>query len=259
MLKRIGYSISPYLISLVCITGVIYLQKQNRSQSLLSANKTNYVQKEQALKIALETQKKSPYFGFNNLIADWNFLQYVQYFGDEQARQQIGYSLTTDYFQEIVRADPRFTEAFLRLSPANSIFAGRPEKTVSLMNKVLQSISPEHFPFAYLIWAYKATDELLFLGDTKAAQHSYKMAAKWAEARGDSFGKEAAIRPRETAQFLATNPDSRNAQISAWSMILSNANDLKTKQYVFEKIKNLGADITITNDGRVEIKLPEKV
>ena len=258
MLKRIGYSFFPYLISLVCITGIVSLQKKHRSEDLLSANKINYLQKEQALKLALETQKKSPYFSFNNLIADCNFLQYVQYFGDEQARQKIGYSLTTDYFQEIVRADPRFIDAFLRLSPANSIFAGRPEKTVSLMNKVLQSISPEHFPFAYLIWTYKATDELLFLGDNQAAQHSYEMAAKWAEARGDSFGKEAAIRPRETAQFLATNPDSKNAQISAWSMILSNANDLKTKQYVFEKIKNLGADITITNDGRVEIKLPEK-
>jgi hypothetical protein len=258
MLKRISYSFSPYLISLVCFTGIITLQKQQHRQNSLSSSKIDYVQKEQSLKIALEAQKKSPYFGFNNLIADWNFLQYVQYFGDEQARQQVGYSLTTDYFQEIVRSDPRFIEAFFRLSTANSIFAGRPEKTVSLMNQVLQSVSPEHFPFAYLIWTYKATDELLFLGDIKAARNSYEMAAKWAEVRGDSFGKEAAIRPRETAQFLATNPDSKNAQISAWSMILSNANDLKTQQYVLEQIKNLGADITITNDGRVEIKLPEK-
>jgi hypothetical protein len=259
MLQRISYSFFSYLISLLCFIGVISLQKQHRSQNLLSSNKIDYSQKEQALKIALEAQKKSPYFGFNNLIADWNFLQYVQYFGDQQARQQVGYSLTTDYFQEIVRADPLFLEAFFRLSTANSIFAGRPEKTVSLMDQVLQFISPKHFPFAYLIWTYKATDELLFLGDIKAAQYSYEMAAKWAEARGDLFGKEAAIRPRETAQFLATNPDSKNAQISAWTMILSNVNDLKTKQYVFEQIKNLGADITITNDGRIEIKLPEQV
>ncbi len=225
-------------------TGITYLQKINLNK-IQSQDKQNYFQEETSLRATLNIQKKIPSFGLSNLVANWNLLQFIQYFGDGEAREQTGYSLVPDYFEIIVNHDPRFIKAHLIISSANSIYAGQPHKTVAFLDKSLQFISPENFPYASYIWTYKGVDELLFLGNTKAAQNSYKTAAKWAEMRGDKIGKQIAARNRETANFLATNPDSTKAQISAWSMILSNASDEKTRSYALEQLKNLGAKISI--------------
>ena len=37
--------------------------------------------------------KNLPSFGFDNLIADWTFLKFLQYFGDDEARDVTGYDL----------------------------------------------------------------------------------------------------------------------------------------------------------------------
>lgn len=140
-----------------------FLQKLHLDK-IISKNQVNIdsVQEEQSTKIWLVTQKNIPSFGFDNLIADWNFLNYIQYFGDEPAREKTGYSLVTDFFEEIVNRDPRFIQAYLQLSTANSIYAGRPDKTVTFLNQILQFISPETSSLASFIWIYKGIDEILF-------------------------------------------------------------------------------------------------
>lgn len=250
---------TPSLTALVCLTGIVFFQKQYYSQTLSSQKNINYFQQEQSFKTALNIQKKLPTFGFDNLIADWTFLKYIQYFGDEKARQETGYPLITDYFEIIVEKDPRFVSGFLSLSTANSVFAGRPDQTVTLMNQVLNYITPEKFPNGYYIWTYKGVDEILFLGDLKAAKNSYQNAAEWANLQKDPSWKIAATRATETTQFLATNPDNNKVQIYAWLNILSNARDEKTKQHAFQQIRALGAEIIVTETGELSIKLPTEV
>ncbi|MGK7873227.1 MAG: hypothetical protein AB4426_07920 [Xenococcaceae cyanobacterium] len=263
MLLRISVQlILQYLTLLVCLAGVITLQRLHYFEEINSEETAEYFKEEKSLKMLLDVQKKMPSFGFDNLIADWTFLRFIQYFGDGKARKQTGHSLVPDYFETMLNYDPRFIKAYLMVSTANSIFAGKPEQTVSFMEEVVNSIpvdsiSTEVFPYAYFIWTYKGIDEMLFLGDTKAAQYSYEKAAQWASLRGDSIGETVAARARETAQFLATNPDSKRAQIAGWITILNNAPDQKTQQYAIEQIKALGAQITITPQGRVQIELPE--
>jgi len=237
--------------------GIISLQNNNLETKLTAKEQTSYLQEEQTLKAAIDIQKSLPTFGLNNLIADWNYLQFIQYFGDAEARESTGYSLVTDYFEVSVNKDPRFTQAYLSLSAANSLFAAKPEKTVNFIDKVLKSASPDLPGYPFLLWTYKATDEILFLGDLAAAQHSYEKAAEWASMRDDQIGKEMATRYLQTAQFLAGNPDSTQAQIGAWVSILSQARDAKTQQYALEELKALGAEVTIAPDGKVEIKLRE--
>ncbi len=222
-----------------------------------SGLKAQYLKEETLEETNLELLQRSPSLGFDNLVADWTFLKFLQYFGDGEARQKTGYSLNPEYFEIIVDRDPRFIEAYLFLSPASSIYAGRPDQTVALMDKGLKSTSPDTSPDSYLIWIYKAVDELLFLGNTKAARHSYEMAAQWAIAQNHPKSQQIAARARKTAQFLACNPDSKRAQVNSWTMILVNAVSDRTRQLAIGRIEALGGQVIITPQGEVKVQLPK--
>ena len=247
------------IILLSCGLSTVFLQNSYIDKIISSKNTISAKREEQALKTIVELQKKMPTFGFDNLIAGWNYLQFVQYFGDAEAREETGYSLVTDYFEVLVEKDPRFVQAYLSLSSANSIFAAKPQKTVSLINEVLESVSPDMPGYPFLLWTYKATDEILFLGDLQAAQNSYLTAAEWASKREDELGEKMANRYLQTVQFLASNPDSTEKQIAAWILVLNNAKDEKTKSYALEKLKDLGAEISITKEGQLKITMPTQV
>lgn len=246
-----------YLTPLFCFAGSLLLQNIYLNK-IISKNKAeiDYTQEEKSIKVVLDLQKNLPSFGFDNLIANWNFLNYIQYFGDEPARKKTGYSLVTDFFEAIITRDPRFIQAHLQLSTANSIYAGRPDKTVTFMNQILQSVSPETSPLAPYVWIYKGVDEILFIGDLKAAQNSYHMASQWFGIQKNEF---MSIQTLETAKFLATNPKVKKAQLGAWATILTTNPDLKTRQYALDKIKELGGHVTVTQDGKLNIKLPENL
>ncbi|BAU67307.1 hypothetical protein STA3757_47180 [Stanieria sp. NIES-3757] len=222
---------------LVCLTGVITLQshqfKTNQTQT------RDYLQEEQNHQILLTFQKFFPAVGFDNLKADWIFLHFVQYFGDNPARDKIGYSLVPDYFETIVKYDPNFTQAYLTLSTANTIYAGKPQQTITLIEQVLNSIYPTTSSNNFLLWNVKGLDELLFIGDNQAARYSYQMAAQWANLQDSKHEKNLADRYLQTANFLATNPDNTEAQIAAWNIVLPNLRDAQNKQEVIDKIKVL--------------------
>ena len=241
-----------YLTPLFSFILIIFLQ-QNYLKSAEAEDKIDYAREEDAIKFSLDVQRKLPSFGLQNLIADWTFLKYIQYHGDAEAREATGYPLISNFFESIVDSDPRFVEAVLTLSTANSLFAGRPDQTVNYMDKVLETITPETSPLAYYVWIYKGVDQILFLGDLKAAQHSYEMASQWAKRSG---ALDMAAQTGATAKFLSTNPDSRKAQLSAWIMVLSTVPDQTTKQFVMGKIKELGANIIVVAPGQVKIEMP---
>ena len=126
-----------------------------------------------------------------------------------------------------------------------------------MIEQGLKSISPETSPLSYYLWIYKGVDEMLFLGDTKAAKYSYEMAAKWAETYNDPASQGRAADARQTADLLAKNPNSKIARIGAWTMVLSSAPDEKTQQRAISQIKALGGEIIITPEGRLNVKVPK--
>ena len=65
-------------------------------------------QESQALSLRLQMAQQVPSFGFDNLIADWYFLGFLQYFGDQEIRQETGYQVSPDFFRIILDRDPRF-------------------------------------------------------------------------------------------------------------------------------------------------------
>ncbi len=244
--------LSPTLISatigIFCLLSIAGLQiPRQRYLTEARLNKIDYQKEEELEKIKLDILDNLPSFGFDNLVANWTMLRFIQYYGDGEAREQTGNSLNPEFLKLIVKNDPRFVSAYLILSPASSINAGRPDRTVALMEEGLKYLSPK-IPDSYFVWLYKGVDELLFLGDVEAAKHSYQMAANWARVPGDTRIEKSAL---DTVEFLSKNPDSKQAQVGAWFMVFVNVRDKQTRQLAKNKIEELGGKLILEPDGRV--------
>jgi hypothetical protein len=189
------------------------------------------------------------------LIANFAFLQFLQYFGDDISRNefQTGYSLSPLYFANIIDRDPRFLSSYIYMSASVSMFAGVPSKAIDIYSKGLKSLDPDRQPNAYTIWRYKATDQLLFLGDAKGARESYLKASEWADKASLSdeelveTHKISADLSRQSAQWLKEARDLTKAQIGAWSLVLQNATDKKTVQIIAQELDKLNLKIEIKN------------
>ncbi|HEY9634875.1 MAG TPA: hypothetical protein V6D14_15840 [Coleofasciculaceae cyanobacterium] len=208
-------------------------------------------------KLRLNLLQQTPAFGFDNLFADWVFLNFLQYFGDEETRAVTGYSLSPEYFEIIVDRDPRFLGAYTGLSTSISLYAAKPEESVALMEKGLKSMSPQSPPKSYYIWRQKGIDELLFLGNTQAARQSFKNAAEWASTYSDEESQNVAAISRRTSEFLARNPKSKSAQVTAWAMVLNTVTDDRTRKIAISRIEALGGKVIITPEGVPKIRLPK--
>ncbi len=249
------------LIVFLCLIGVTTLQLPNLNRILNKSQNVNDAELNKELeaeKNRLNLIKNLPSLGFNNLIANWVMLNFIQYFGDDPARERTGYELSPDYFEIIVERDPRFFESYIFLSTSTTLYAGKPEKSVSMMEKGLNALSPEMPGKYYYIWRYKGIDELLFLGNVKAAQSSFETAAKWASLRPDLESQNVAALSQRTAGFLSKNPNSKSAQIGAWAMVLGNAVDDRVRQLAIDRIQKLGGKVTVTPETGVQVALPKE-
>ncbi|MGF1536859.1 MAG: hypothetical protein ACFB4J_10305 [Elainellaceae cyanobacterium] len=204
----------------------------------------------------LQTLRQVPTFGFRNLVADWVMLQFIQYFGDFEARRQRGYGLSPDYFDIILSRDPYFRDAYLFLSASGTLYAGQPQRTVEIFERELTHLAPTTPERAYVLWRYKGSDELLFLGDAEAAAESFATAAAWGSAYEDPESEAIAAQSQQMAEFLRENPDSRAAQISAWGIVLTNAFDQRTQQLAIQQIEQLGARVEVDGSGQFRIVTP---
>ncbi len=249
------------LIAVGCMVGIISLQipqlaKLTRQSKIINPET---VKKEvEAEKLRLDLVKKMPIFGYDNLFADWVFLQFVQYFGDDEARSVGDYQLSPEYFEIIIDRDPRFLQSYLFLSTSISLYAGQPEQSVLLMEKGLKSLHPQVPEKSYYVWRYKAIDELLFLSDSKAARDSFLKTTEWASFYNDDESKFVALSTKETAEFLENNAQSKRARISSWGMILGNSADKKTRERAIDEIEKLGGKVIEKPNGEFGLEVPKE-
>ncbi|MEB3209898.1 MAG: hypothetical protein VKL39_01025 [Leptolyngbyaceae bacterium] len=249
-------------IALVCVSLLSTLQV-SRLESFRQERRAPTLEKIQeedaSTKLQLEILKQLPALGFNNLIADWILLDFIQYFGDTPSRQQTGFDLSPDFFDALLTKDPYFRDAYFFLSSSTSLYAGLPERTVELIEREIEHLSPTVPEKAAYIWRYKGIDELLFLGDSTSARESFEKATEWASVYDDEEGQSLETVSRQMTAFLANDPNSRAAQVSAWVMVFYNAFDSETKQLAVQRIRNLGADVAIDENGILQVNLmPEQ-
>jgi hypothetical protein len=212
----------------------------------------------EADRVQLNLLENAPTFGYDNLLADWVFLQFLQYFGDAPVRARTDYRLSPDYFEVILKKDPFFSLAYLFMSNSVSVYAGMPERSIAIQAAGLAHLTPNVPPDSFYIWQRKGIDELLFLGDAAAARQSFLTAAEWAEASRQPMASDDAASFRQTAAFLARNPDSRFAQFSAWGTVLSTAQDDLTRQTAIDRIRALGGDVVQDPGGSFRVVPPSE-
>lgn len=250
LLKTVG------LIGIIGALMMVIIEMQESKVKTLTKEKLlerNYGQESRLENTQVQLLKNLPAFGFNNMLANWSMLQFIQYYGDVDARRETGYGLSPDFMQAVVRNDPKFIRAYLMMSVASSVNAGRPERTIEIMNEGLAQLTPD-IPNAYYLWLYKGVDELLFLGDIAAAKHSNQMAADWAKIAGNQFIEKSAL---GTVRFLETNPDSRAPRVGAWMLVWLNSKEEETRKLAKDNIEKLGGKLVIVNDNQV-MAIPPK-
>jgi hypothetical protein len=251
-------SVTASFAACVCMLGVGCLQFPKMQKLLHTQQKASQeiLQKEiHSEKLYLNILKKMPTFGYDNIIANWAYLKFVQYFGDDEARAKTGYSLSPEYFEVILGRDPRFILAYMGLSTSTSMYAGMPERSIQLTEQGLKFLSPLTPKKSYYVWRYKGIDELLFLGESSMAQHSFNKAAEWASQHTDEESKQAASVSQKTAEFLSHNPNSKIARIATWTMVLNNQIDKKIRQRAIHEIEVLGGKVMTNSDGTHKIRL----
>ncbi|WP_375329361.1 hypothetical protein [Microcystis sp. BLCC-F210] len=247
--KSLNLSLLKTLGLVAVIGGLIIaiVEMQQEKVKTLTKEKLlerNYRQESSRENSQVQLLKNIPSFGFNNMLANWSMLQFIQYYGDGDARRETGYGLSPDFMEIVTKNDPKFVRAYLMMSVASSLNAGKPEKTVEIMNKGLSKLTPD-VTDAYFIWLYKGVDELLFLGDIPAAKKSNQMAADWAKIAGNEFIEKSA---RGTVKFLETNPDSRAPRVGAWMLVWLNSQDEETRRLAKENIEKLGGKLVVVNN-----------
>ncbi|MEH2192655.1 MAG: hypothetical protein V7K98_08435 [Nostoc sp.] len=252
--------VTPFLIC-VCISGIALIQfpqLQKLIDSKKSASLETLEKEIKSEKIRLNLLNKTPSFSYDNFIADLIYLNFSQYFGDDEVRDKTGYSLSPEYFEVILERDPRFLAAYRSLSISTSLYAAMPERAIALSEKGLKSLSPFVPEKSYYAWRYKGTDELLFLGNAKASQKSFATAANWASNFSDPESQLVAYTSQKTAEFLSRNPNSKYAQISTWSMVLNNQVNERTRKRAIREIEALGGKVITTPEGINKILFPPK-
>jgi tetratricopeptide (TPR) repeat protein len=244
----------------IAVTAIIHLQGQQLNSIKNREKKLTSVEIQQQLaaeKARLGLIKGLPSFGFDNLVADWQFMDFLQYFGDGEARKQSGYGVAMDYFDIIIDRDPRFLYAYYYLSNTGSLYLGQADRSVALMNQGLKSLSPKVPDRSYYIWRLKGVDELLFLGNVGAARKSMQTAADWARQYPDREGQRVAMISQKTANYLARNPNSKQANFDAWNMVLHNAIDAAVIKRAIAEIQTLGGKVKMNAKGQFQVEAPK--
>ncbi|NEP42551.1 MAG: hypothetical protein F6K35_26345, partial [Okeania sp. SIO2H7] len=201
--KRFGW-LKNLAIALTAMGGVIAMQlflppEGSPLKERSSAYAEEALRQEQQEALRLQVLKNAPTFGFDNLIADWTFLEFLEYFGDDDARNTTGYSLSEDYFDIITKLNPRWVDVYLFVSNSLSIYEGKPKRGVEYMTRGVESLSPEIHSDAWLVPRYRGIDQLLLVGDIEGAIASHELAAKWAEGTDD---EQLVSLFKNTAEFL---------------------------------------------------------
>lgn len=244
-------------LPVVLLLALVPLQQQ-RLASLKDRSVTDQSlgRQDQSTAATLALAQKMPNFGFDNLVADWFFLRFLQYFGDDEARAKTGYDLSPEFFRVVIPKDPYYRMFYLFLSGSTSNFAAQPEQSVAITAQGLERLTPTLPSDGFYIWRYRGVDELLYLGDGKAAQQSFQTAADWGRQSTEVDAAIIAENSQRTADFLANNPLSKQAQVNAWASVLANAFDDATRQKAIDRIKALGGSVMINEAGEIRLQFP---
>jgi hypothetical protein len=250
------FTLAGVILALATYVLGVQINRLNKLRSINALGPVELKRETDIKATKLAIAKKAPQFGFRNMVSNITYIDFMQYFGNQEARSVNGYGLGFDYFENILYKDPKFFMAYYFLSGTGSGYLGDPNRTISIMNDGFKSITPQAPATSYYLWKLKSTDELLFLGDVSAAKKSLATTVNWANQVGDEEAKRIADISQESIVALTKNPQSKLARFSAWASVFDNAVDLPVKKAAAAKIRELGGQVELDAQGKLKITPP---
>lgn len=168
-------------------------------------------------------------FGMDNLVADWYWLQYVQYFGDTKAREKTNFDYCDDYLELVTAIDPKFVKAYAAASYAVAGMQEDPDKALKILSRGIL-LNPSA-PDSWELYRNYAGVAFLYKKDLPTAAKYFIKAA-------DAPGAPVVFRSFAAAFYNKMNDKER--AISLWIQYYKEAPSQELKDKTKKKLTDLG-------------------
>ncbi len=189
--------------------------------------------------------------GYDQILADVYWLDFIQYFGDTKARLADHYGRCYDYLSLVTALDPHFIQAYWFASFAVGSEQKRPDLASKIISRGL-AVNQDNWYLPYIA----GVNEFINAKDDKAAAKYYRMAAKF-PGSPPWLGRQAQILDTDLPRLFkeirtwhtvyASNPDglvrntARNKLIDLWRYVYRHTSDANSKKEVTRQLGELGA------------------
>jgi tetratricopeptide (TPR) repeat protein len=239
---------AAWLLIALCSFQVLWMQ------ALASQRDTHASQQDIREDIVLDTFAKLPDFGNRNLIADFLWLRFAQYFGDTQARARSGYGLNYRYLKTITDRNPHFENAYRVANLAVAYRMGRTDLADDLLAKGIQAN-----PDAYLLWQTRGFLHFLYTGDIAKAVYCFRRNAGLAVAVGGNSQQHWGNYWFAMSKYLEVSKSNTWTRRQIWAEVYANSSDSSTQTLALNQLDKLG--VFLSKDGRMvaryAVPLPE--
>jgi hypothetical protein len=178
--------------------------------------------------------------GYDQLLADWYWLGFVQYIGDGDARTKDHYVLAESYIDLITGLDPRFVQPYWFAAFIIGSEQHQPQRAAELIEKGL-SANPNTWYLPFIA----GINQYLYAHNEVAAAKYYRMAAKFPDA------------PKwldRQANILEARIPSYIKEINIWDNIYRSSQDPLVKQRAREKLIVLWAHVYKSSTAQIRQK-----
>lgn len=189
--------------------------------------------------------------GYDQILADIYWLNFIQYFGDTKERLKDHYERCYDYLNLVSVLDPHFIQAYWFAA----FSVGTEQKRPDLAEKIISGGLSHNQDNWYLPYIAGVNEFINSKDDKKAAKY-YKMAAKfpgsppWLARQAqilDTHMPRLFKEIRTWTTVYESNPDglvkttAQNKLIGLWRFVYRHTPDDKSKQEVIRQLDKLGA------------------
>lgn len=207
-----------FLVAFVSIVAVVAAHM--RLDNLVRVNED---QRRAAIAVPNSTQVKLMDGGFDKLVADIFWLEFIQYCGVTKQRGE-SYARSYDYVKLITDLDPHFIKPYWYGCWAIGYWQKAPDKADEILRTAIER-NPKNWELPYLA----GINQYIFAGNAQAAAHYYRLAAGDPNADSTFLNRQADIlasnepelyKKRRTIQGLFTQTKDINLKSSLYKELM---------------------------------------
>lgn len=236
--SKVIRSAASWLLIVLCSFPVFWMQAK-ASQQRSDTAEQNYDEE-----VSLDALGKLPNFGNRNLVADFLWLRFAQYFGDSQSRSKSGYGLDYKYLEAITDRNPQFENAYRVANMAVAYKMGRADLADALLVKGINAN-----PKAFLIWQTRGFLHFLYTGDIAKAVYCFRRSAGLAVAVGGNSQQHWGNYWFAMSRYLEVSKSNTWTRRQIWGEVYASSDDASTKALALSQLGKLG--VFLRKDGQM--------